>query len=96
VEVAKRSLYIANRIVQEGLGTNRDLIDAQSDLTASEVSLVTSRINYYLATVRLRKAMGIDVAQDLPTARASAGTAAPAPSAPSEQKPALTPEQTEK
>jgi outer membrane protein TolC len=96
VEVARRSLYIANRIVEEGLGTNRDLIDAQTNLTASEVSLVTSRINYYLATVRLRQAMGVDIAQDLPTARASAETPAPAPSAPSQPTPAPAPDQTGK
>jgi len=64
VEVAKRSLHIAERMVEEGLRTNRDVLDAQDDLTRSQTSLVSSKINYYLALVRLRVAVGLDI---LPT-----------------------------
>jgi len=61
VEVARRSLHIAERMVEEGLRTNRDLLDAQDDLTRSQTSLVSSKINYYLALVRLRVAVGLDI-----------------------------------
>jgi len=48
-------------MVEEGLRTNRDLLDAQDDLTRSQTSLVSSKINYYLALVRLRVAVGLDI-----------------------------------
>jgi outer membrane protein TolC len=70
LEVAQRSLQIAGRMVEEGLATNRDLLDAQNALANSGSSLVTSKINYYLSTVRLRQSMGIDAGVDLPAARA--------------------------
>jgi outer membrane protein TolC len=69
LEVAQRSLQIAGRMVEEGLATNRDVLDSQDELTRSETSLVSSKINYYLSTVRLRRAMGLDVSAGLPTAR---------------------------
>jgi outer membrane protein TolC len=57
-------------MVEEGLATNRDLIDAQNALANSGTSLVAGRINYYLATVRLKRSMGVDVGTELPTGRA--------------------------
>ena len=77
LEVAKRSLHFAQRMVEEGLRTNRDLLDAQDDLTRSESSLVTSKINYYLATVRLRRAIGMNIAQDLPSERVALTSQSP-------------------
>jgi cobalt-zinc-cadmium efflux system outer membrane protein len=65
VEVAQRSLRIAERMVEEGLRTNRDLLDAQDDLTRSQTSLVTSKIDYYLALVRLRVATGSAILPEL-------------------------------
>jgi len=59
--VANRSLFIAQRMVEEGLGTNRDVLDAQDEIRRSESQLATSKINYYLALVRLRVAVGQDV-----------------------------------
>jgi len=67
LEVARRSLHIANRMVEEGLATNRDVIDAQNDLTASDIALVTSEIERYLARVRLQRAGGRDLWQVLPS-----------------------------
>jgi len=67
LEVARRSLHIANRMVEEGLATNRDVIDAQNDLTASDISLVTSEIERYLTKVRLQRAVGRDIWQALPS-----------------------------
>ncbi len=61
VELAERSIEIAQRMVEEGLGTNRDLLDAQDDLRQSQRSLVSSQIRYYLALVRLRVALGLDL-----------------------------------
>jgi outer membrane protein TolC len=68
--VAQRSFQIAGRMVEEGLATNRDLLDAQNALTTSGTALVTGRINHYLATVRLKRSMGIDVGTQLPAGRA--------------------------
>jgi cobalt-zinc-cadmium efflux system outer membrane protein len=69
VEIAKRSLLGAQRMVEEGLRSNRDLLDFQDDLTRSERDLVNSKINHYLALVRLKAAMGVDITQDLPPER---------------------------
>jgi len=69
VAVAKDSLQAARRFVEEGLRTNLYVLDSMDSLTRDETSLVTSKINYYLAVVRLRRAMGLDISQDLPTER---------------------------
>jgi outer membrane protein TolC len=69
VELSKRGLYISQRMVEEGLASNRDLLDAQKALTDSESNLITSKINYYLATVGLQRAIGLDLARALPTER---------------------------
>jgi outer membrane protein TolC len=61
LEVAKRSLFIAQRMVEEGLATNRDVLDAQDEIRRSESQLATSKIDYYLSLVRLRVAIGEDV-----------------------------------
>ncbi len=45
------------------------MLDAQDDLTREERSLVTSKTDYYLSLVRLRRVIGIDISQDLPEAR---------------------------
>ena len=72
VEVAKRSLHAAQRMVEEGLRTNLYVLDAQDDLTRDETSLVTSKNNYYLALVRLRLAIGLDISQAPPPERVEA------------------------
>ncbi len=61
VEVANKSMFIAQRMVEEGLTTNRDVLDAQDEIRRSESQLVSSKISYYLALVRLRVAVGQDV-----------------------------------
>ena len=66
VELSRRSVEIAQRMVEEGLRTNRDLLDAQDDLRQGESSLVSSQIGYYLALVRLRAAVGLDLMEVLP------------------------------
>ncbi|MCJ7822138.1 MAG: TolC family protein, partial [Armatimonadetes bacterium] len=69
VAVAKDSHTAARRFVEEGLRTNLYVLEAMDSLTRDETSLVTSKIDYYLAVVRLRRAMGLDISQDLPTER---------------------------
>jgi cobalt-zinc-cadmium efflux system outer membrane protein len=60
VEVANRSLLIAQRMVEEGLATNRDVLDAQDEKRRSESQLAASKIDYYLSLVRLKVAVGQD------------------------------------
>jgi len=67
--LANKSLTAAKRMVEESLRTNRDVLEAMDDLTRDDTALVTSKINYYLAVVRLRRAMGLDISKDLPTER---------------------------
>jgi len=69
VELSKRGLHISQRMVEEGLASNRDLLDAQEELTSSESNLITSKINYYLATVGRQRAIGLDLVRALPTER---------------------------
>lgn len=63
VEVSNESLTLAQRLVDEGLDTNRNVLDAQTDLTNARTDLVSSKIRYYLALVSLRRAMGMDVGE---------------------------------
>ncbi len=79
LEVARSSLHFARRMVEEGLRTNRDLLDAQEDLTRTSNLLVSSNIAYYLALVRLRQAIGLDISQDLPTERREPQEVPPTP-----------------
>jgi outer membrane protein TolC len=78
VEVAQESLRLAQRLVEEGLDTNRNVLDAQNDLTAARTTLVTSKNNYYLAMVSLRRAMGMDVGELIPAVTAAPATGAEA------------------
>lgn len=72
VELSQRSMAIARRMVEEGLATNRDLLDAQDDLRQSESSLASSKISYYLALVRLRVAIGLDIMPEIAWDQAAA------------------------
>lgn len=60
---AKENLRIAERMVEEGEGDNRDVLDAQSSLTRVTSSIVSARIDLYLASVNLRFAMGEDLSR---------------------------------
>jgi outer membrane protein len=90
VEVAQESLRLAQRLVEEGLDTNRNVLDAQNDLTAARTTLVTSKNNYYLAMVSLRRAMGMDVGELIPasTAAPANGTGAAPPATGAAEQPA--------
>lgn len=59
LEVAKRQLYIAQRMIDEGLADNRNLLDAQGAQTSTESQLLSAKVGYYLTMVSLRRAMGL-------------------------------------
>jgi outer membrane protein TolC len=63
---AQESMDAAQLLLEEGRGDNRNLIDAQDELTGSEALVFTAKIDYYLATVRLQQAMGMNVLGRLP------------------------------
>ncbi len=84
VEVANKSMYIAQRMVEEGLATNRDVLDAQDQIRSSESQLVSSKIGYYLALVRLKVAVGLDA---MPTAATPAGPEPESPAPESQPSP---------
>ena len=58
LEVAKRSLHIAHRMIEEGLADNRNLLDAQSAQTSAESGVLSAKVDYFLSMVSLRQAMG--------------------------------------
>lgn len=72
---AQLSLDAARTFIEEGLGDNRNLIDAQDELTHSEALHLTAPIDYYLTTVRLKRAVGDNILEGLP----GEGPAAPGP-----------------
>ena len=59
LEVAKRSLHIAQRMIDEGLADNRNLLDAQGAQTSTESQLLSAKVDYFLTLVSLRRAMGL-------------------------------------
>jgi outer membrane protein TolC len=61
VEVARKSVHIAQRMVDEGLRDNFYLLDAQSSQTSAESSLLSAKVDYLLTMINLRKAMGLSL-----------------------------------
>jgi outer membrane protein TolC len=61
LQFAQRKLQIAQRLIEEGLRTNRDLLDAQQEVTSAETSVLTTKVNYELTLVSLRRALGQDL-----------------------------------
>jgi outer membrane protein TolC len=76
LETSIRSLEIARRMEEEGLGTNRDTLDAIDEKRQSETQLITNKIDYYRALIRLKLAVGENI---LAAAAAPEPSAAPAP-----------------
>jgi outer membrane protein TolC len=68
LKVANLSYRLAQRLIEEGLADNRNLLDAQSSLTSTESSLANARIVDYLTSVSLARALGRDLMKefDLP------------------------------
>lgn len=61
LETARENLRLAQRMVEEGLSSNRDVLEAQEALMTVESGLLAARLNFYLAGINLRKAMGEDL-----------------------------------
>lgn len=59
--VAEDNLNLAQRMVDEGLVSNRETLDAQDALTGVESGLLSAKTNLYLAYLNLRYAMGEDL-----------------------------------
>ncbi len=59
--VAKDGLRIAQRLVDEGEGDNREVLDAQQALTDVQVGLLSAKSDLYIACIRLKLAMGEDL-----------------------------------
>jgi outer membrane protein TolC len=64
LRISQRSLQIAQRLIEEGLKDNRDLLDAQQQLTAAESAILDAKVNYFLTMVNLRRALGQDLLQE--------------------------------
>jgi outer membrane protein TolC len=61
LKVAEQSLRLAERLIEEGLADNRNLLDAQSSLTETKNRLLVAKIGYTVTSVSLRRAQGQDL-----------------------------------
>jgi len=59
--VALDGLRLARRMVEEGEGSNRDVLDAQDALTSTQSGVLSAKTDLYLAGIRLRYAMSEDL-----------------------------------
>lgn len=59
--VAEDGLRLARRMVEEGEGSNRDVLDAQEALSSTRSGVLSAKTDLYLAGIRLRYAMGEDL-----------------------------------
>ena len=62
VQVARDNLKLAQRMVEEGLDDNRNVLEAQDSLTKVESGLLSARAELYLSSINLKLAMGEDLA----------------------------------
>ena len=61
LEDAKVRLHIAQRMLEEGEGSNREVLEAQVSLSRTENSLLSAKTDLYLAGINLKYAMGEDL-----------------------------------
>lgn len=61
LKVAQDNLAMAQRMVDEGLDDNRNVLEAQNSLTQVENQRLSARLNVYLASMQLKHAMGEDL-----------------------------------
>lgn len=61
LKAAEERLRLAERMVDEGEGTNREVLDAQSTLTQVRSGIISAKTNLFLATVNLKYYMGEDL-----------------------------------
>lgn len=84
LEVAREKLRLAVVSVEEGVGVDRDKIEAQDEVTNAEQDLVAAETAYYFNVLGLRKAVGRNVLEGLSqeTAPAETRPAQPEPQGP--------------
>jgi outer membrane protein TolC len=61
LKTAKENLELANRMMEEASGTNRDVLDAQAALTQTEANILSAKTGLYIAILTLKNAMGEDL-----------------------------------
>jgi outer membrane protein TolC len=84
LEVAREKLRLAVISIEEGVGVDRDKIEAQDEVTNAEHDLVDAEISYYFGVLGLRRAVGRDVLAGLAaeTTQQPQETPQPAPESP--------------
>ena len=58
---AKEQLHFAQRLMEEGEGSSRDLLDAQASLTKVESGVLSAKTGIFLARMNLKHAVGEDL-----------------------------------
>ncbi|MDO8684129.1 MAG: TolC family protein [Armatimonadota bacterium] len=58
---AEENLRLAQRMVDEGLKDNREILEAKESLSELESSLISAKVNLFLDNLRLKRAMGEDL-----------------------------------
>jgi outer membrane protein len=58
---AKEQLYFAQRLMEEGEGSSRDILDAQAGLTRVESGVLSAKTDIFLARMRLKNVVGEDL-----------------------------------
>ncbi len=61
LKTARENLDLANRMMEEASGTNRDVLDAQAALTQTEANILSAKTGLYIAILNLKNAMGEDL-----------------------------------
>ena len=61
LKAAQHQLYLSQRMVEEGEGSNREVLDAQNALTRVESGMLSAKTDLYLARMDLLYAMGEDL-----------------------------------
>jgi outer membrane protein TolC len=65
VALAEENLRLSQRMMEEDLGTIRDVLDAQASLTRVEGGRLSALVDLYLASVNLKHSMGEDLAAEM-------------------------------
>ncbi len=66
VTLARKSREAAQGMYDEGLSDYLRVLDAEDRLVEAERSLLQEQVQYFLTSVRLRRALGEDITQELP------------------------------
>lgn len=61
LKVTEDNLRLAQRMLEEGLDDNRNVLEAQQELTRVQGQLLSTKVDLFLAKVNLRRAIGDDL-----------------------------------